>query len=166
MRKTDLWRAGRLADALGKIDPAAPEAGEAIAFLVEALHSEDFGPRVFAERALGPFGAVAAPAIPRLVALSREPILRTHEEIASVAEALGQVAPGTPEEGQALAALLEVIEVEPTLRRVESAIDALARFGPRAAAASPRLRELEKSGDARIREAARKAVACVEVSGQ
>jgi HEAT repeat protein len=162
--RKDHWGAGRVAAVLGRIDPTAPEAGEAVAFLVEALHSEEFAPRVFAERALGPFGPAAAPAVPRLVALARQPTLRTHEELGFVAAALGQIAPGTPEEGRALAALVELLQSEPELQRVDTVIDALARFGPRAAVALPRLREIERSGDPRIRDAARKAVAALEGS--
>jgi HEAT repeat protein len=157
--KRDLPRAGGLAEALGKIDPAAPEA---VAFLLEALGSGEIGPRAFAERVLPTFGPAAAPAIPRLVELSRRPIAGANEELAAIASALGRIAPGTPGEGPAIAALVDSFRVERELPHLETVIDALARFGPRAAAALPRLRELAESGDPRVSEAARKGVAAIE----
>ncbi len=146
--------AGRTAEALGRIDPRGRGGREAVAFLDEALGSKDLWPRLFAERVLGSFGPAATPAIPRLVALTRLPIVRVSAELSSVATALGQIGPGTAEEGQALAALLELLQVQPELRHVETVIDAVARFGPDAAAALPRVREMTRSGEPSVGEAA------------
>ncbi len=165
-KKKDLWRAGRMADALARVAPASPEAAEAVAFLVEVLGSGDLPTRLFAERVLGTFGPTALPAIPRLVALSREPDARGNEEHAAIATALGQIAPGTPGADQALAALLALLEAEPQSPRIETVIGAVARFGPGAAAALPRLRTLTESGDPRVSAAARKGAAALEGAGR
>ena len=66
-----------------------------------------------------------------------EPDARGNEEHASIAAALGQIAPGTPGADQALAALLALLEAEPESPRIETVIGAVARFGPGAAAALP-----------------------------
>src|SRR5262249_35430527 len=153
----DLLRAGRMAEAIGRIDPAAPGAGEAIAFLADVLRSDDVLPRLFAERVLVPFGPAAAPAIPGLIALARQQAVRASPDLPSIAPALGRIAPGTPGADQALAALLDLLQAEPESPGIEAVIDATAQFGPGAAAALPRLRELTKSGHPPVAEAARKA---------
>ncbi len=165
-KKKDLWRAGRMADALARVAPTSPEAAEAVAFLVEVLDSGDLPSRLFAERVLGTFGPTAVPAIPKLVALSREPEARGNEEHAAIATALGQIAPGTPGADRALAALLSLLDVEPDAQRIETVIGAVVRFGPAAAAALPRLRALTKSGDPRVSAAARKVAAALEGAGR
>jgi HEAT repeat protein len=158
----DLWRAGRLIEALRRIEPTALGTTEVVALLDGILDARDIGPRLFAQRILTSLGPAAARAVPRLIALSRRPVVRANEEVGSVATALGRIAPGTPEEDRAIAALEELLEVEPELHHVEVVIDALARFGPRAAAASPQLREMTKSDDPRVSEAARKGLSALE----
>jgi HEAT repeat protein len=161
----DLPRAGRMAETIGRIDPAAPGAGEAITFLDEVLRSEDVLPRLFAERVLALFGPAAAPAIPELVALAGRPAVRSSPELSSVAVALGRVAPGTPAAERALAALFELLRVEPEPTCMEAVIDATARFRPGAATALPRLRELTTSPRPPVAEAARKAVDLLKTGG-
>jgi HEAT repeat protein len=156
--RNDLLHAGRMAEALGRLDPAAPGAGEAIAFLEDVLRSDEILPRLFAERVLVHFGPAAAPAIPDLVALAGRPAVRASLELPSIATALGRIAPGTPAADQAVAVLLERLRAGPESTGIEAVIDALARFGPGAAAALPRLRELTKSDNPPIAEAARNAV--------
>ena len=159
-----LLGAGRTAEALGRIDPGGPGGREAVAFLGEVLGSKDLLAAPL--RRACPGGHSARPRrrpIPGLVALSRRPTVRASAELGSVATALGQIGPGTAEEGQALAALLELLQVQPELRHVETVIDAVARFGPDAVAALPRVREMTRSGEPGVSEAARRAVAALEV---
>jgi HEAT repeat protein len=161
-KKKDLWRAGRIVEALTRIDPHGSEADEAVAFLVEVLGIGDLQTRLFTERILAAFGPAAAPAIPRLVALSRQPGAREQEEAAVIALALGQIAPGTPGEDLALSALLDLVWLGPGLQRMDLVVESLPRFGPGAAAALTRVRELSSSGDPRVSGAARKAAAALE----
>jgi HEAT repeat protein len=161
--KKDDYRCGRIAEVLGQIDPTGPGASEVVAFLIDVLRAEKPEPRLFAERVLGSFGPAAAPAIPRLVALIRRPTRRPHEEFACVASALGRIAPGSPGEARALAALLDRLRAEPTSPRVEAVIEAVARFGPSAATALPLLRVMANSDDPLVSEAAQRAVAALEV---
>ena len=154
-----------MAEAVGRIDPAAPGAVEAIDFLDRVLRSEDALPRLFAERVLAPFGPAAAPAVPELVALARRPSVRSSPELLAVASALGLIAPGTAGADQALGALLELLQADPEPPGIEAVIDATSRFGAGAAAALPRLRELARSGEPPVAEAARKAVELLEAGG-
>ncbi len=164
--KKDLWRAGRLVEVLGRIEPTAVGAGEVVAFLDKVLDSRDLGPRLFAQRVLGSLGPVAAPAIPRLIALSRRPIVRASEELGSVATALAKIAPGTADEGEALAALEELLRVEPKLHHIETIIDAVGRFRPDGAAALHQRRQMMGSGDPQVSEGDRKGVATLGSSGR
>ena len=68
------------------------------------------------------------------------------------------IAPGTAGADQALGALLELLQADPEPPGIEAVIDATSRFGAGAAAALPRLRELARSGEPPVAEAARKAV--------
>jgi HEAT repeat protein len=129
-----------------------------IAFLREVLRSDDHPARLFAERVLALFGPAAAPALPELVELARRPAIQTSLELGPVATALGRIAPETPGAEPALAALMEGLRSDPKSPTIETVIEALARFGPGAAAALPRLRELADSDDPPVAEAARKAV--------
>lgn len=160
--RKDPLQAGQIAEALGRIDPRAPESATALAILAEALNSEDHTSRAFAERVLALFGPAASATVPRLVELSRRRSLRSSAEIGSIATALGAIAPGTAEDDRALAALLELICLEPECRGALAALEALARFGPSAAQALPRLRTMAESGAPEVRQAAAKAVESIE----
>jgi HEAT repeat protein len=59
-----------ISDALGKVARSLPSAGDAIAILVRGLDSKDPLVQQGSARALGQFGAAAAPAVPRLKALA------------------------------------------------------------------------------------------------
>lgn len=154
----DRPRAARMAESIGRIEPTAPAAGEAVAFLEQILWSDDVLARLFAERVLVVFGPAAAPAVPALVMLARRGSIRASPELSSVATALGRIAPGTPGAGPALDALLTLVRAHPEVPGIETVIDALARFGGGASAALPRLRELAKSGAPPVAAAARRAV--------
>ncbi len=154
--------AGAIAEAMGRLGPAEPQSAPALAFLREVLGGEDHTGRTQAERILAIFGPSAVAAVPRLVELSRRPILRKSEEIGPLAMALGRIAPGTVEEGPALAALVDLILRDSTAQGSETVIAALARFGPVASAATPRLRELADAREPRIRAAVHQALAAIE----
>ncbi len=156
-----LLRAGLLADSIGRIDPTSAEAAVAVAFLSAVLYTEDGPARVFAERALANFGPAAAPAIPALMDLIRRPDLRSGPELASVARALGRIAPGGPDAGLAVAAIVEALISDPPPPFAAPAIESLTRFGAEAVPALPRLRELENSNEPEVRSAAHKAVAAI-----
>jgi HEAT repeat protein len=171
--------------ALAQIDPTAPAAIEAIPCLIEALGSERPYLRGDAALALGHFGSAAVDAVPALTAMLKEndksistlafaagaltamskasPSGRGSFWIhsSSAASALGQIAPGTPQADQAVAALTESLELVakvPGMPGNVAIIDALSRFGPKAASALPRLRELERAPDPGLSAAARKAI--------
>jgi hypothetical protein len=82
----------------------------------------------------------------------------------AVAEALGQLAPGTQWEGRAVTALISALDAAWEYTRAEAA-RSLARFGPRASAAIPRLKAIavrDPSPDAR--KAATDAIAAIEAA--
>ena len=84
-----------------------------------------------------------------------------------MARALGQIAPGTPQADPAVSALTELLlEVQERLGQVglEAIVEALARFGPEATGAIPPLRELAKLRNAKVSEAARRALGEIEKS--
>ena len=74
--------------------------------------------------------------------------------------------PGLPARTRPWAQLLEMLDLEPRSPGIETVIEAVARFGPAAAAALPRLRKLAASGDPAVNEASRRAVAAIEGPGQ
>jgi hypothetical protein len=75
----------------------------------------------------------------------------------SIRSGIGGAA-GMPEEEQSLVILIEFFKLEPKLRFTEELVVAMARFGPKVAAARPPIREMRDSGSSEIREPARKAV--------
>lgn len=118
--------------------------------------------RGWAAYALGEFGPAAEETAPVLIQLIKETTPdQENENEASAAVALGKIAPDTPSADQAVAALLPVLRSKVRISQ-ESAIKALSRFGPRAAAAIPRLRALKDDRDTRVRKAAAKALLAVE----
>jgi HEAT repeat protein len=157
----------RAAWALGQLAPGSPSAPDAINALTRALDDPADGVRSSAARSLVPFGPAAraaAPALIRLLGQARD--RKSARAAGQLAIAVRAIAPGAPEEGQALAALLELLQIEPKLQSIDLVIDALARFGPGAAAALPRLREMTSSRDLQAGEAAQKAVIAIEGPGQ
>jgi HEAT repeat protein len=158
---------GSAAMALGRLAPDSPSGREAIIALARALDDPAVEVRSAAIESLIKFGPAAKEGAPTLLLLMR----RAREEksaskVASIAEAVRSVAPGTPEEDQVLTVLTELLDAEPDLWSITRIIDAVALFGPRAAAALPRLRVMEESRDPRISGSARKAVTAIEDSGR
>jgi HEAT repeat protein len=160
-----------LAVALSRIDPRSPVAVDAVSALVEALGSR-YGGRFHSDAAdaLIRFGPAAADAVPELIALLKRSGRRgrgTPADRAVAARALGQIAPGTPQADLAVSGLMEAVQ---EVRRwpgdegnVE-VIEVLARFGPKAAGATPQLRELAKIANPRLSEAARRTLSAIENS--
>ena len=79
------------------------------------------------------------------------------------AGALGRIAPGTPQDDQALAALTESLQSEPDLQSTCEVIDAIGGFGPKAVVAIPRLKALLQSPNAQVSRAAQRALDALKV---
>jgi HEAT repeat protein len=158
-----------LAVALSRIDSRSPVAVDAVPALVEALGSR-YGGQFHSDAAdaLIRFGPAAADAVPELIALLKRSGRRgrgTPADRAVAARALGQIAPGTPQADLAVSGLIQAVqEVQrwPGDEGNVEVIEVLARFGPKAAGATPHLRELAKIP--RLSEAARKALSAIENS--
>lgn len=155
------------AEALGRIALGTPKQGEAVEALTEMFHNPRRSEAVAlaATLALARFPAAdATPAVPRLVAILEAGVrenddsktFRTVEEAdayqerdlhaSRAAEALGLIAPGSPREAEAAAALIRVLD-SPAISLHARAAEALGRFGPLAKPALPRLREMMKLQD-------------------
>jgi HEAT repeat protein len=133
----------------------------AVPDLLSALGSPDAKIRVLAARILSTLGPDATSAVPALVQLLKEPASQDVWNVnAEAAEALGQIAPGTPQADQAVTALMESLLSKSD--NPYAAIRALPGFGPKARGAIPRLRALQEHPSARIQEAATKALARLE----
>jgi HEAT repeat protein len=146
------------------IPPRPPKVtSAALPDLLSALKSPDAKIRFTATRIIGTLGHDAAPAVPALIRLLREPASQDVWNVpAEAAEALGQIAPGTPEADQAVAALLESLQSKSD--NPYAVITALPSFGPKAKGAIPRLRALQEHPSPRIQEAATKALARLETA--
>jgi HEAT repeat protein len=153
------------ASALGRIAPGSAEAKRVIAALTEVARSGPVIRRGWAAYALGEFGPSAEGAIPVLIKVIEEstPEPPTENE-ASAANALGKIAPDTPSADRAVAALLPVLESKVRFSQLR-AMEALGRFGPRAAAAVPKLRALKGDRDAQVREAAARSLPAIDTAG-
>ena len=129
--------------ALGRIVPDSAQAREVVLPLADLLRSEDSWRRDAAAGTLCRLGPTAIDAAPALVAALREAYAQKNTTIygTDVAIALGRVAPGSPVADDAVAILIDVLDIdwEPTRA---NAIDALGRFGAVARPAIPRLRAL------------------------
>src|SRR5262249_19701428 len=131
--------ASESAYALGQIAPGSPEDKQVIAALTEATLSGPVSRRGWAAVAVGQFGAAAEQAVFVLIKVIQDATpVDTFERAVSAAAALGKIAPDTPSADKAVAALLRVLDSKTSLAQ-SSAIKALAQFGPRAAAAIPKI---------------------------
>jgi HEAT repeat protein len=138
-----------------------------------ALDNPDPRVRCAACGMLGTFGPASAQAIPALVELLRHSTSGRqaasagsggNEQRAWAATALGKIAPGTLQADRAASALLESFQAGSAGAPTIPVINALARFGPLAHAAIPRLRELQKSRNVAVSESARRTLAILEDS--
>ncbi len=157
------WLAVWSAATLGRVAPDDPSSREALVFLLGFLRNAPGNGflRFKAAEALGDFGPAAAEAVPSLIELlTQGPLLAR----IPAAKALGQIAPGTPQDDRAIAALVESLGMGPDLQGTPEIIEALSRFGQKAAVASPRLKELELAPNREVRIAAEKALAALKVN--
>jgi HEAT repeat protein len=157
------WLAVWTAAALGRIAPDAPSSAEAIAVLVGFLRPApgDDLLRSKAAEALGDFGPAAVSAVSGLIEL----LLRGPSPgRATVAKALGRIAPATSKEDQAVAALTEFLQAEPDSHSTPEAIEAIARFGTKAVSAIPRLKEFAQAPNTKLSSAAQTALATLKVA--
>jgi HEAT repeat protein len=151
--------------ALGRIAPGSTEAKKVIAALAEVVRSGPQSRGGWAAVALGEFGPAALEALPVLIKLLNDGTPDDKfERHSSAATALGKIAPGSPAADEAVAALLPVLERKSGLPRL-MALRALAQFGPKAAAAIPRIRVLKDDRDAEVRNAAANALPAIENKG-
>ena len=159
--------ASEAAIALGRIAPGSANEKDVIAALMKVAESGPMSRQGWAAVALGEFGPAAVETVSVLIKVMKDTTPDDQfEREASSASALGKIAPDTPAADQAIAALLSALESTVWSSRYQ-AIEALARFGPKAATAVPRIRELKTDHDASVRDAAPKALRAIEkVSAQ
>jgi HEAT repeat protein len=139
--------AQQAADAIGRIAPGTPAAGEAIAALAEVVRSGPAKRRAAAAEALGRFGKAAAQTVPTLIDYLQSAVASAATTVDghSAATALGEIAPGTPSAAVAVTALTAALKAPSALTR-DGALEALRSFGPAAAPAVEAIRRLEKDG--------------------
>jgi len=158
------------ADEIGAYIKPAAVTTAVVPALIEALASPAQRMRCASCGMLGRFGPTAAPAIPAVIRVLERGLHKPNErperymtdQRSWAATALGRIAPGTPKADEAAAALVEALEADPTLGDTSDVIEAIARFGPAAKGAIPRLRALAQDPHASIREAAQNALATLE----
>jgi HEAT repeat protein len=138
-------------EAIRRIRPPAVSPAVAPA-VIAALRIPDRLARSGLVTLLGRLKPDPGAAVPALIAILREPIdsdVKAVERAVvpyesyngpahDAAHALRAIAPGTPQEGEAMAALVEVVRSGPAQRK-GSAAEALGAFGPAAASAVPAL---------------------------
>ena len=148
--------------ALGKIGPGSPFSDQAIKHLTEVARSAHPTRQGWAAWVLGQFGHWAAAAIPVLIAMLREAVHTpdVDNEVAA-AEALGLIASETSDVDEVVTSLLPVLESASSHSRT-AAVQALQRFGPKAAIAAPRIRALRGDPDAHVRQVAASALLALE----
>ncbi len=142
-------------NALKKIQPGAITPAVAPA-IIAALHVPDRSARVTLVALVGRLELDPRATVPALIAVLREPVDSDvkaggrgdtdgsdSEPPQAAARALGEVAPGTPQADETMAALLEVVRSGPAQRRA-SAAGGLGAFGPAAGSAVPALIDLLK----------------------
>jgi HEAT repeat protein len=154
--------ASKAEEALGRIAPGSPEAEKVIAALIEVARNGPESRRGWAAYALGEFGPAAEEAVPVLIKVINDATPDDKfEREQPAAHALGKIAPVTRSADQAVTALLPVLKFRAPFARA-TAIAALGRFGPRAAAAIPTIRALKDDRNAEVRAAAAKALVAIE----
>ena len=145
--------------ALSQIAPRTRRADEVIHALTDVLQTGHPRRQVVAAHALGRFGPAAVAAVPALIDVVKSDAVTEPGPLdgASAATALGRIAPETPSADEVVAVLTESLRSGTPSTR-QSAIEALTRFGPKAAPAISRLRDLRSYPDPSIRSAAANAL--------
>jgi HEAT repeat protein len=162
--------AQQAASVVGKPAPGTRSAGEVIAALTEIVRAGHRHQRETAASALGDIGPAAEPAVPALIRVLRDDLAdeagSNYYHGASAARALARIAPGTRSADEALAALIEVLDVGSVRRSdlLDAAFETLPAFGAGAARALPRLHEMRKDAPPRLKAAADKAVMAIEAA--
>jgi HEAT repeat protein len=154
-----------LNNALGKIGPASPSAQEVLGVLKKEVESGDWARQIPAAWALGEFGTSAQAAIPALVKMITEPGPSRGDREAAAVKALSSIARDTPAADTVLPQLAGVLDSDSATARL-AAIEALKPFGPKAAAAIPRVRALREDRDVQVRQAAASALVAIEGSSK
>jgi HEAT repeat protein len=148
--------------ALGQIAPGSAKGNEVIAALMEVASSGPLNRRGGAANGLAEFGPAAEESVPVLIKLINDATPEdTFERGAASAWALGKIAPETPSADRAFAALIPALKSKNHFSRL-TAIQALGRFGSRAAAAIPEIRPLKGDGNVEIKVAAAKTLLAIE----
>ncbi|WP_165245295.1 hypothetical protein [Paludisphaera soli] len=134
------------AQALGDLVDVSPRTVEAIPVLISILERGMYGARPLkTTEALARFGPEDAErAVPMLLGALRREAPQGDLLVGAVCEALGRIAPGTPQADEAIAGLIDALDGDRPAK-VANASRALASFGPSAKSALPRLRELAAS---------------------
>jgi HEAT repeat protein len=137
------------ARALAQVAPEKGASPETLAALTDALQTPDDPRHQAVASAFGILGPKAASAVPVLIAdLKRAKPMDNYG--GQVARAISQIAPGTPSESEAIAALTEALKSESDPIRLGAAWG-LGEFGEKASSAVDALRALEKDKSPRIR---------------
>lgn len=158
------------ADGIGAYIKPTAVTTAVVPVLIEALASPAQKMRCASCGMLGRFGPAATPAVPAIIRVLERGLHKPDErpgrymtdQRSWAATALGRIAPGTPKADEAAAALVEALEADPTPGGTSDVIEAVARFGPAAKGAIPRLRALAQDPHGSTREAAQKALATLE----
>jgi HEAT repeat protein len=137
------WPSVELERTLGQIAPGSPQEDAVVAALIEGLRSPYRDRHPYAADSLAGFGRKAEPAVPILIdSLKRSAASPDRSPTDyNFVQALGQLAPGTAKEDEALAALIGLLDSgDESL--IGFALPTLTLFGPKAAAAMPKVRAL------------------------
>jgi HEAT repeat protein len=131
--------------------------------LIKGLESPEPVSRESVCEAIAKLGRPAAPAIPAVIRLLKDPYNpQTDGYHWHAAWTLGRIAPGSPQAAEAVAALVEFLQSDPESWATKWTIEALGEFGPKAGAAVPRISELQQHKDEVVRKAATEALAKIQ----
>jgi HEAT repeat protein len=169
-RQNLAWEA---ASALGRIAPGSASTEEVVKALTEVARAGPRTSQAAAASALSDFGPFAASAIPVLIQIVREagPTHNVNEGIIlwnrlasreeAAARTLSLIAPDTPTADEAVSGLVALLRSERAPNRA-AALKALPPFGPKAAIAVPKIRELCEDPNLFVRQAAASALAVLD----
>jgi HEAT repeat protein len=167
------------ARALGQIARATDQTEPVVAALMEAIRSGSPVCRAAAARCLGDFGADAVAATPVLMmelerAIAAEKSMTRHRpsdlmdsdypcfNANAIAFSLGEIAPGTSSADVVVAFLTRALQSDSFASHHVGIMIALCEFGPKSRVAIPRLRELQKHPEQRVRQTANYALQRLE----
>jgi HEAT repeat protein len=155
------------ADELENSIKAAAVTPAVVPVLTRALEGPDVQVGFAVCGLLGRMGRASEPAIPAIIRLLKQAADAEAKpsdagtvpnQVWRAAEALGRIAPGTPQAQAAATALSDVLRFGQARGSARAVIDALAHFGPLARDALPLLQKLEQDPIPEIRESASNAL--------